>query len=973
MKHLIPLFTFVAMLSCLSSQAVAGTIAASTADAQIIATTAGDDTGNFTQTAPTEMRAGRGGSKNVAVVIPFQLPDLGDVADPFDNGALTFNLNSGGASYSADLYGLDARAASTVLVADFYMGTAADDATDATKLQDNILTTSTSAGLITSDDLTTWLNDQYDGGLNKNKYVFLRISAVVSSGIFAPESGYLIASANAASDQPYLSYNTTVTITSTGNGSVSPVGEVPVAPGNTLEITLTPAADHHTEQVLIDGSPVSFTSTVTTPPITDDMTVAVTFAVDVFHGVTITSGANGSIESEGTTVQVLEGETLELALDADDYYHTEKVFFDGSSDDVDDEPYRFSSTVTTPAVTAPMTVHTTFAHNRNYWGVPDWWMVENNPDWMDDLLEETAGDQDADGLATWQEYHAGVDALDPNSRFEVGLAPNNGSIEATVDTVDVDVRDAATGYHRAYTLQQTDDLTVAFDDVPGKTDMTGVGQQVIHDLGAGTARFVRAKVEVAETTPTNRPPNIILFLTDDLGWGDMAFKDHPYLITPNLDRMAEQGTVYDQFYVNSPVCSPTRGGFMTGRYPAELDIHTAISVDPSYNTTNKQVDYLPLSFPTITKVLQDNGYATAHYGKWHLGAAPGSPPPEDYGIDHSMTAPSTGTTLRSSDYFDAYDATYASQHYVNLSTHAMAHEAARFMEQHRDEPFYINVWTHLPHTVLNPTAEQLAVYDHLLVDGAVSPNDFNNSPGLYAYMNSKGANLAAEMREYCASVSPIDEALGILLDSLEELGLAGNTIILFTSDNGPEDYLLPIDGNPGMGSPGPFRARKRSLFEGGVRVPCIVRWPGQFPMGKVDTESVLSAADWFPTVLSLAGIEMPEESPGVPIPQSGEDVSEILLGNTTERTKPIMWEYINGVGKHQNNGSPIGWAPPRLAIREGDYKLFTNIGGGGTMLFNIVEDPTESNDLASESDYADIITDLKDQVLAWEATLTDHR
>lgn len=233
--------------------------------------------------------------------------------------------------------------------------------------------------------------------------------------------------------------------------------------------------------------------------------------------------------------------------------------------------------------------------------------------------------------------------------------------------------------------------------------------------------------------------------------------------------------------------------------------------------------------------------------------------------------------------------------------------------------------------------------------------------------------MAAEMREYCASVSPIDEALGILLDSLEELGLAGNTIILFTSDNGPEDYLLDIDGNPGMGSPGPFRARKRSLFEGGVRVPCIVRWPEQVPIGKVDTESVWSAADWFPTVLSLAGIDMPEQSPGVPIAQSGEDVSDILRGTSSVRTKPLMWEYINGVGKHQNNGSPVGWAPPRLAIRDGDYKLFTNIGGGGTMLFNIVDDPTESTDLASDPAYNSIEADLKAQVLAWEATLTDHR
>ncbi|MGJ8649405.1 MAG: sulfatase-like hydrolase/transferase [Opitutaceae bacterium] len=963
MKQSITFHTFlVVLLSFLSSQAVAGTITASTTDAQILSADAGDQGGTYTtQVAVTEMRAGRatnGNGRNVTVVIPFQLPDLGLVADPFVTSSLTINLNSSDATYSADLYGLDARAAATVLDADFYMGIADDPSLDATKLQDSILTSSTSVGPVASSDIAAWLNTQYDGGTNIGQYVFLRISAAVSSAKFDVDNGYVIASADATIDQPFLAYNQTVTITTVGNGSVSPSGVVPVVTGDSLEITLTPDVDHHTDQVLINGSPVSFSSTVTTPAVTSDMTVEVTFVPDVFYTVTVSSGANGSVSPTGG-VQVLSGETLELTLDADDYYHTEQVL-------VDLNPVNFSSTVTTPPVTANMTVGVTFAHNRNFWNVPDWWIVENSPTWMDNLLEETAADQDADGLATWEEYHAGVDAMDPDSRLEVALT-TNGSFEASVDTVAVDVRDSTDGYYRSYTLQATDDLATAFDDVAGKTDITGAGQQLTHDLGSATAGFIRAKVEVTETTPTNRPPNIILFLTDDLGWGDLAFKDHPYLITPNLDRMAQQGTVFDQFYASSPVCSPTRAGFMTGRYPAELDIHTALSVDPSYNTTNKQQDYLPLSFTTITEVLQANGYATAHYGKWHLGAAPGSPAPEAYGIDHSRTAPSTGTNLRSSDYFDQFDPTYASEHYVNLSTHAMAHEAARFMEEHRDEPFYINVWTHLPHTVLNPTDAQLAQYDHLLLPGAVQASDFNNAPGLFAYMNSRGANMAAEMREYCASVSPIDEALGILLDSLEELGLAGNTIILFTSDNGPEDYLLPIDGNPGMGSPGPFRARKRSLFEGGVRVPCIVRWPEQVPMGKVDTESVWSAADWFPTVLSLAGIDMPA------IPQSGEDVSEILRGTTSERTKPIMWEYINGVGKHQTNGSPIGWAPPRLAIRDGDYKLFTGITGGGTMLFNIVDDPTESTDLASDAAYDTIEADLKAQVLAWEATLTDHR
>lgn len=193
--------------------AQAGIITASTADAQIISLGPGDygSVNVFTQAGVTEMKAGRdntSGGRNQTIVIPFLLPDLGAVFNPFVTSFLTFNLNNLNASYSADLYGLAARETFTVLDSDFYMGTADNSTLDATKLEDSILTSSTSIGAVTSADITTWLNSQYAGGANVGDYVFLRISAAVNSSIFPnANNGYTIASATASSSQPFLSYS----------------------------------------------------------------------------------------------------------------------------------------------------------------------------------------------------------------------------------------------------------------------------------------------------------------------------------------------------------------------------------------------------------------------------------------------------------------------------------------------------------------------------------------------------------------------------------------------------------------------------------------------------------------------------------------------------------------------------------------------------------------------------------------------
>ena len=648
-------------------------------------------------------------------------------------------------------------------------------------------------------------------------------------------------------------------------------------------------------------------------------------------------------------MSVLEGSNPSFSLSPAPYYHTDEVLVDGS-------PVPFSATVTVSNVVAATGVHATFEANRNFKGVPDWWMAESHPGWISNLILSATGDFDFDGIPTWEEYHGGSDATNTGSRFMLEITGTNGAVEVAFDTVAADVRDTAAGYRRRYALEQTDALTTqTWAAVAGMADITGLGQRETYEpetVPENGSAFFRGKVEVMNDSETNsRPPNIILLLTDDLGWGDLNFMGHPYVQTPNLDRLAAEGTVFTQFYVNNPVCSPSRAAFMTGHYPARHSIHGHLTDRHNYNISRGIVDFLDPAVTTLTRVFQTNGYAVGHFGKWHLGNVPEAPLPDAYGIDEYRTSSSLGSQLSDSAYFDQYDPAFASAYYVNLSTHAIVYEAGRFMEAHQDQPFYLNLWTQLPHATLNPTPDQLAVYDGLNANA----NDFTS--WMRDYLTG-APDLDSQMQVWCASVTAIDDAVGILLDKLEELGLAGNTLILFTSDNGPEDYQIPNASNAGVGSPGRFRARKRGIYDGGIHVPCIVRWPDRAPIGQINSNSVFTAVDWFPTLMNLAGIDMPDIAP------DGEDMSDVLLGSTRTRTRPIMWEWRYEIVKHAAD-----YDPPALAIRAGDWKLFTENNGTGTELYDLSNDPEERTNLAGLPQSSNTVNNLKTQLLDWKATL----
>lgn len=420
-------------------------------------------------------------------------------------------------------------------------------------------------------------------------------------------------------------------------------------------------------------------------------------------------------------------------------------------------------------------------------------------------------------------------------------------------------------------------------------------------------------------------PNVIFILADDLGWGDLGCYGHAQVKSPHIDRLAREGTLFTNFYTNASVCSPSRCAFFTGQYPARHKIHGHYA-SVRQNADRGMSQWLEPSVPNLAALLKQSGYATAHIGKWHLGSNSGGPEPTAYGFDVAGTTEKGGSEGPGDDpYFRA------------RSSALFVDEGIAFIRQHKSQPFYLQIWTLVPHATLNPTDEQMKVYANQRAGGKDFPH-------------------ASAAQIFYSSVTDLDTQIGRLLDALDELGLANNTLILFSSDNGPEDIHIKNAGHSGVGSAGPFRGRKRSLYEGGVRVPGIVRWPGKVPAGRIEDTAVMSAVDWLPTVCKLSD---------TPVPAShkldGEDLSDVLLGASRPRATPLMWEW-----RFRIAGEPFHHSP-ELAIREGDWKLLMNPDRSRTELYDLRRDPTQLDNVAEH--HPDVVARLGERVLAWQQEL----
>jgi len=404
-------------------------------------------------------------------------------------------------------------------------------------------------------------------------------------------------------------------------------------------------------------------------------------------------------------------------------------------------------------------------------------------------------------------------------------------------------------------------------------------------------------------------PNIILVLTDDMGFGDIGCYGGKFAPTPNLDRMAKEGIRFTQYYSASPICSPSRTGILTGMYPARWRITSYLQTRKG-NAACEQADFLDPKAPSLARTLKAAGYATGHFGKWHMGGGrdvTNAPPFSAYGFDeHASTyeSPEPHPDITATNWI------WSPQDKVKRwdRTAFFVDKTLDFLKRHKGQKAcFVNLWPDDVHTPWVPSDERLSEYP--------------NGP--------------EQQRKFRAVLDEYDRALGKLFAGLKELGVDENTLVIFTSDNG----ALPTFNSRRSA---PFRGSKLSLYEGGVRMPFIVRWPGHVPTAQTDEISVLSALDLFPSLCAIAGADLPS---GVSL--DGADFSNALLGKKTAvRRAPLFWEY----GRNTNSFSFAQGKDrsPNVALRDGNWKLLINADGRGAELYDLTRDVAEQNDLAAK-------------------------
>jgi len=415
-------------------------------------------------------------------------------------------------------------------------------------------------------------------------------------------------------------------------------------------------------------------------------------------------------------------------------------------------------------------------------------------------------------------------------------------------------------------------------------------------------------------------PNIIYILTDDLGWAELGCYGNKFNETPNLDRLARQGMMFTDAYAAAPVCSPTRAALLTGQYPARIGI-------TDYLRPN-DAKHLSTSHITIAEMLQRAGYTTGIIGKWHLSgyASAGAAefPPSRYGFDETIVSENRG--IGAGSYFWPYHFNRQIKKRMPGKEHLIDRcnlEAVDFIERNGDRPFFLYLSHYAVHTRLQGKGELVAKYER--------------KPGA-----GKGNRARCNNPHLAAQLQSIDEGVGLMVNKLDELGLADNTILIFTSDNGGEEDVT---------SNAPLRAGKSTLYEGGIRVPLIVRWPtGIKPASICSTPT--STVDFYPTFLQLAGIKaVPHQN------LDGVSIWPLLKGAKTRlKRDALFWHYpLNK--RHFLGGRSSG------AVRQGDWKLIEFFDTGDVELYNLVKDISERNNLAKKM--SNKTAELQKLLAAW--------
>jgi arylsulfatase A-like enzyme len=441
----------------------------------------------------------------------------------------------------------------------------------------------------------------------------------------------------------------------------------------------------------------------------------------------------------------------------------------------------------------------------------------------------------------------------------------------------------------------------------------------------------------ASAARESRRPNIVFFLADDLGYMDVgAYNPGTFYETPNVDGLARKGMRFTQGYAACPVCSPTRASILTGKYPPRTGVtdyiggHRAGKLLPAPNA-----DHLPLAEVTIAERLRDAGYVTFFAGKWHLGGGEFSPNAQGFGPG---LVPGDGAKGGVQFWYPQSDLPAPDPKDDPKTTDRIAAEAIRFIETHTDRPFFAYLPFLAVHTPFGARPDLVAKYER---KQASAP------PDAWGRERERQVRLVQNHPVYAAMVEQMDAAIGRVLATLDRTGLAGRTIVVFTSDNGG---LSTSEGHPTSNLP--LRGGKGWPYEGGIREPWIIVAPGVTQAGSVCDTPVISN-DFYPTLLELAGLPLfPRQH------RDGVSLVPLLKGRQLRRGAPLFWHY-----PHYGNqgGAPCG------AIRDGDWKLIEWFEDGRLELFNLRDDLSERKNLATEKPA--LAKKLHARLVAWRKSV----
>jgi len=433
-------------------------------------------------------------------------------------------------------------------------------------------------------------------------------------------------------------------------------------------------------------------------------------------------------------------------------------------------------------------------------------------------------------------------------------------------------------------------------------------------------------------TGSKRKLNFVFILIDDLGWIDTGCYGSSFYETPNIDRLATQGMRFTDAYAASPVCSPTRASILTGKYPARLNLTDWIGGSQRGDLLPAEyIHQMPLEEVTIAEAFKESGYSTCFIGKWHLGDQPFFP--EHQGFDINIGGHDAG---QPSSYFFPYKNEDERRSYWDVPgldggqedeylTDRLTDEAVEFIDQSSDQPFLLYLSHYAVHTPVQSKEDLTEKY-------RVKASELPPTEGL-AHRNEQGygtTKLVQDNAAYAGMIESVDESVGRILDKLDQLDLTDSTAVIFMSDNGGLSTLARSRNSPTSNVP--LRAGKGWLYEGGIREPLIVRWPGVVAAGSICREPVIST-DLYPTMLEIADLQMrPEQH------EDGRSLVSLLKQTGPVDREAIFWHFPH---YHGSGNRPSG------AVRSGDYKLIEWFENGRIELYNLNKDIREENDLAA--------------------------